>query len=756
VVAVSAEAIEQAVVAEPPVLDFGPVPLDRDAFQTVTLRNVSTEPAQVTGFALDGTDAGFTLPAGPGAFPLTLAPGETRQHQFRFAPGHQGWAQDVARFQVVSRRHPTTNVGLQGHGGAPELCISPVSYDYGNQPVGSRTGVTVHIKNCGSGNGGPMVLQSFDFDGTGTSDAQFNFQAGTFPRTLLPGEETTVRVFYEPERDGDHATVFRLTSSAYNGNGVRLTFRGNATVRAPCDLAVTPLAVDFGTIVPGRGAVLGVKLENRGSDVCAVKNMKLLDDADGVFNMPGGALDGFVIYPGNYFSFQVGATVPSAGGVFDGVLQIEQANPATPQVLVPLRVNGQTSCLVAQPRYLDFGLARADCPPDAREVNFLNACSEPVTVNGVRIGAGTTDGEFVITDAPATFPRTLAPGDSFSVEVDYEAQVAGMNLSPLFADVVGLPAPLEVTLLGESSNRVEKTDRFVQTDGRKVDVMFVVDNTASMVEEQPRFARALPAFADAALSAGVDLHVGVTTTGIQAVSNACPGGAQGGEAGRFFPADNSNERMMTHLTPGLGAELSQNANVGQCAIVEQGFEAVRRALSDPLVSRADDPRTGLPNDGNAGFLRTDATLLLVFVGDEDDNSPDDVATYVRFLQTTKGESQPQRVTAFAIAPTDRVCNTAGGSGSRYADLARRTGGEVLDICASDYAPLLRTVANRAFNPQDRFPLSELPEVASIQVRVNGVLQTSGWSYDSTGNAIVFSTRPPPGAAIEVFYRRACP
>jgi hypothetical protein len=254
----------------------------------------------------------------------------------------------------------------------------------------------------------------------------------------------------------------------------------------------------------------------------------------------------------------------------------------------------------------------------------------------------------------------------------------------------------------------------------------------------------------------VDLHVAVTTTGIDEASDACPGGARGGEAGRFFPVDGSQPRILTNKTPDLASVLQKNVNVGQCAAVEQGFEAVRRALSPPLVNGVDDPRTPQKNDGNAGFLRDEAALVVVFMGDEDDHSPDSVDTYVRFLQTRKGEYQPQRMTIYAIAPTTAAgCPTSGGAGTRYAEAATRTGGEVLSVCAADYAPLLRAVANKAFSAQDRFPLSGQPDAGSIAVKVNGAPVTSGWSYDGATNSVVFSSAPAPGAKVEIYYRRAC-
>ena len=59
-------------------------------------------------------------------------------------------------------------------------------------------------------------------------------------------------------------------------------------------------------------------------------------------------------------------------------------------------------------------MSRPACAPASREVNYLNACRLPVTVSGVCIGAGTTDGEFELEDAPAV-PCTLEPSDGFTV-----------------------------------------------------------------------------------------------------------------------------------------------------------------------------------------------------------------------------------------------------------------------------------------------------------------------------------------------------
>jgi hypothetical protein len=754
-VQVAGEALEQAVVAEPPELDFGSIPVDKSSVRTARLHNLSTEPKAVTAFALTSSEASFLH--GEVAVPLVLQPGEVRSWEVRYSPGHMGEATNTASFRVDSRRHPTTDIAMRGFGGAAELCVSPLVHDFGRQPLGSKTSQIVNVKNCGAANGGPLSLLGLELqplDGSAPLDSPLHLEARTPPVRLLPGEEVNLKLIFEPTREGAAKSQLVMHTDVYGEENLALTFTGVGERHAPCAISITPLAVSFGTVEPGRGAVLGIKVDNKANDLCAVKNIRMRDSGGGVFSLPGGDLEGLVVYPGDAFSFMVAFAAPLTGGDFLGSVQIEQWDPANPRVLIPLSAHAQSACLVASPRYVDYGVSRPDCSLAPREVNYLNACSSPVTVSNLYIGAGTTDGEFQLSDKPE-LPLTLEPGDAFTVQVDYLAQVYGLNLSPLFVESSDLPAPLLVSLVGESSKRMDKTDQFIQQDGAKVDVLFVVDNTASMVEEQPRLRAAMPAFVDATRAKGVDVHMAVTTTGIEGSSDACPGGAQGGEAGRFFPVDGSRPRLLSLQTPDVASVLQQNVSVGQCAALEQGFEAVRRALSAPLVNNADDPRTAQPNDGNLGFLRDEAALVVVFVGDEDDHSPDSVDTYVRFLRARKGENQPQRMTIYAIAPTATGCPTSGGGGTRYAEAAARTGGEVISVCEPDYSPLLRTVANKAFSPQDRFPLSDQPDPGSIAVSVDGTAVKGGWTYDGATNSVVFTTAPAAGAKVNIYYRRAC-
>jgi len=248
--------------------------------------------------------------------------------------------------------------------------------------------------------------------------------------------------------------------------------------------------------------------------------------------------------------------------------------------------------------------------------------------------------------------------------------------------------------------------------------------------------------------------VGVTTSGIDPTRQTCPGGAQGGEAGRLFPADNSRPRIFTNATPNLGQALQQAVQVGECAYEQQGLEAMRRALTTPLVDHADDPVTPLANDGNLGFYRQTASLAVVVVADNDDTSPDAVSTYVSFLQQLKGAGAAGRAALYAVVPSGEVCPTASGQGVRYGEAATQTGGAIESVCAPDLAPLLQDVVGRAFSAQTHFPLSATPDASGVTVTVNGTPAT-GWVYDPVSNTVIFAVPPPAGSTIKVTYTRGC-
>jgi hypothetical protein len=71
--------------------------------------------------------------------------------------------------------------------------------------------------------------------------------------------------------------------------------------------------------------------------------------------------------------------------------------------------------------------------------------------------------------------------------------------------------------------------------------------------------------------------------------------------------------------------------------------------------------------------------------------------------------------------------------------------------------MLERMALKVLGLDVRFALAKLPELATMEVRVDGALvhrrDRHGWRYDAGDNSIVFDgfAVPPPGAGIEVAY-----
>ena len=164
------------------------------------------------------------------------------------------------------------------------------------------------------------------------------------------------------------------------------------------------------------------------------------------------------------------------------------------------------------------------------------------------------------------------------------------------------------------------------------DILFVVDDSGSMQEEQAKVVERLGAFV-AGLSSGPvahDFRLGVVNTSVFQNARTCgdvapdlvdfpeaSGRLQLGKTVAGGPAPGSDRKIVSFDDPDLVSEASLLLGQGTAGSgQEMALEAMRRALSPPLL---ETPLDATP-PGNAGFLRPGARLLVVIVSDEDDCS----------------------------------------------------------------------------------------------------------------------------------------
>jgi hypothetical protein len=758
--------VESAFVFEPTPVPFAAIPVHERTETRARARNITWRP--VTIDSLTTTDYAFaplTNLAGQ-----TVAPGEAVELKMQFAARSSGPSMAHLTVHYESDKERQARVMLDARGGQPTLAVAPAALDFGELPAGGKVAQVIRISNGGS-NGNLHFLgvradgasAHFGVDVPARGKTGYPWKGGAWPSleadsiAIAPGSDAIeLKVYFEPKVEGSHSATLTLISDDPFTPERTIVLTGRARASGPCVYELRPQpALDFGNVAPGRGAVLGFYFRNPGRAECAVKDIHISNDGGGAFFMPGGRLTGGIVPYDSAFSAMI-AFRPAAAGSYTGELKLTVNNPSYPTVTLPLKGVSQTSCLVAAPNYVDFGPIRYDCATQPRRTLISNQCPHPVTVDSAVIGTGTSN-QFALT-TPLSSPRTLAPGEGFELEVTYARNVHGQHYSPLFVQANSEPHPLLVPLLAETNHEGIQLDGFVQGTDSQLDVLFVVSNTTTMEPYQQKLKAALPGWLEHARTEGVDVRVGVTTTGLL-TRTYCGGAAQGGEAGRLVPVDGSRSRVVGGTATGAAEAIQRNLDVGLCHNLVQGLETVRQALSSPLVDSVDDPRTPQPNDGNAGLLRPPARLAVVVVADEDDHSGFATDSYIQFLQALKGPGMSHRSQLYALVPTDRRCTTAGDSGERFSAVARATGGAADSVCLGDYRPFLDQLIRRAGDPQADFPLTATPSpTAEMTVRVQGrVLEPTRWQYDAARNVVVFQPGavPKTGENIQIRYRSVC-
>jgi hypothetical protein len=306
-------------------------------------------------------------------------------------------------------------------------------------------------------------------------------------------------------------------------------------------------------------------------------------------------------------------------------------------------------------------------------------------------------------------------------------------------------------------------DQFKATENNKLDIIWVIDDSGSMEDDQMAVREAADAFGDIFASAGVDFRVGVTRTRAQERMNAP---ARGTLEGRGMTAD-INEFKATVV---VGAEGGW----------EPGLQTGLLAI-DALL-----PKTPAGGAVQRDRLREDAEVVVIHFSDERDQDVECAACGAcpeeppqRQAFCTDPAAQPvidrfvsqytQRgaVTFALVGDLPNGCQQTSTRddfepGQGYVEVANATGGQFGSLCG-DMRQNLEAVARAATGITSEYELSETPASASIRVAKGmpgaGVAiarsRTNGWDYDAERNRIVFygDARPKKDEEIVVGYRR---
>jgi hypothetical protein len=276
----------------------------------------------------------------------------------------------------------------------------------------------------------------------------------------------------------------------------------------------------------------------------------------------------------------------------------------------------------------------------------------------------------------------------------------------------------------------EIIDNFTQNDDEygNVDVLWVVDNSGSMANEQASLAANFNTFIDRFLDQDINFKMGIVTTD-----------GRVGFAG--VPVANSLSLLTyAHAQNDENAFIANYMNMIQVGINGSGLEKGLYTSKTFFENYA------------SNWLREDAYLAVIYVSDEEDQSADTTASYVNYLQGLKANAN--KVKAHVIVDVNGSQNngmTTGGE--RYKAVANATGGTIHEI-TSNFGTALDNISEQIVSLSQSFTLSQQPVDGSIQVFVDGV-ESFDWTYDAQLNAITFDSNsvPDSGADIQVRYQK---
>ncbi|MEM6990868.1 MAG: hypothetical protein AAF721_10235 [Myxococcota bacterium] len=233
----------------------------------------------------------------------------------------------------------------------------------------------------------------------------------------------------------------------------------------------------------------------------------------------------------------------------------------------------------------------------------------------------------------------------------------------------------------------------------KVDFLFVIDNSNSMATNQGELVASFPEFVagiEGTLTNVDSFHVGVVTSDAYAFNG--PGCTETGAVVTQTGGVNSSNAVCDPFVAGdrYMTELDDLPTTFACAALVGTAGNNNEFMMDAGLS-ALSPMLNAAGACNAGFIRDDALLVMVFISDEDDpgssgvGTPGDPNTWHNDVLAVKMFEENVVVLTLTRGAPGNVCGGAQGSevdGARLMQFATLFGanGFLGDICANSFGP----------------------------------------------------------------------
>jgi len=266
------------------------------------------------------------------------------------------------------------------------------------------------------------------------------------------------------------------------------------------------------------------------------------------------------------------------------------------------------------------------------------------------------------------------------------------------------------------------------TYNNKVDILFMIDNSSSMLQYQKRLESQVTPLISSLNQKGLDYRIAVVSSDLRS----------SGSGGRLL----GSPSYLFSQTPNLESLLRSRLVLGQTGSdIESGLGSIRQALTQ--------------NSGQE-FLRKDALLAMVILTNEDDYSLGSVSEYRDFFDSIKsgvpGFDRGWVMNFIGVVSIDGNCRTTADfkeAGLRYMALVDSSDGIKASICDTDLSSAISNLEKRIVQILSEYKLQKIPDLKTIKVYINNSAvpqnDINGWSYIEINNSIRFNGRYLPKA-----------
>jgi hypothetical protein len=308
----------------------------------------------------------------------------------------------------------------------------------------------------------------------------------------------------------------------------------------------------------------------------------------------------------------------------------------------------------------------------------------------------------------------------------------------------------------------------------QLDILFVIDNSDSMVPKQDVLAANLDQFVNEfAKDNAIDFHIGVVSIfDSHRYGTVVKDFIPNGQLQQLKDATHQvipNRLPYLDNSPGFTDILKSTLKMGVIPLKVDGIDKGPEfeELWSPVVAALSDPMASGPNKG---FYRPDAALAVVFVSDADDqsditlsemtefltglkSSPDKLAVYGVLIPTSLSKAQLSACENFLIHNPNKSPRDPDGAPYKVEALLKKVGGHELNLCdqngfGKQLAAAGREVRRKALNQVQAIHLEQTPQwskwnsihVFSGNTEIAG--GPGGWQFNPQRNVILVNPENP--------------